>query len=166
MHMRANLYQRQFRAVEETLESGKRDPREAMEVRDLESMIDACLYFQECLGELIAEAWQAGFSGTMRASQVLGPFLMAALEASVQTWEVIASRLQDCQTRGYHVDNEAAVPQALEAARHLHQDFAQRWPLFRPEELERGRDQIARGECVTTEEEFRRALQDKARQAS
>jgi hypothetical protein len=166
MKMRANLYQRQFRAVEETLESWKRDHREAMEVRDLEYMINACLYLQECLGELIAEAWQAGFSGKMRASQVLGQFLIAALDASVQTWEVIANWLQDCRARGYEVDNEAAVPQALEAARKLHQDFAQRWPLFRPEDLERGRDQIARGECIATEEEFRRALQDKARQAS
>ena len=100
----------------------------------------------------------------MLASQGVGESLLSTLDYGVQAWEIITQEVQDLRNRGYSVENEERLPEALAEMRQLRQDFAARWPMFTQEELQRGRDQIARGEFVTGED-LLRAQQDKNRQA-
>lgn len=164
MSKRAILYRGQFRAVRETLEAWTEHHDEAMEVRDLEEAIRLCRDLDEGTRRMVADIWKDGFSGQIVEAQRLGRLVLRALDESIATWDILAEAVSDYRNRGYSVENGADVKDAIDKLKRLRDDFAGRWPMFTSEELDRGRDQITRGEFVTGEELIR-ALQGEDRQA-
>ena len=156
-----NHYCAQFRLVRTTLNAWRPDPspkkpgRVTDAVRDLEELTQECLDGVDRTVRLLKDVWDCGFAGELDNVQEMGQNIVEMLDSEIETLDAMAERARIISHQGGVVRNAGQLPAAVQKVRILADDFKTRWPFIQTEDVQRGAQEIARGELVTGEELLR-----------
>jgi len=146
------LYRGQFNAVDETLEPWKIDHDQAMQVHDLEDVIEQCHLVDRQALRCVENAWSLGSSSGLSDHEEHGRCILDMLRAGVRAWGRIVQCVEQAEEIGYDVKGASDSRIALAELRRIHEDFAGRWPFARAEDVKRGEREISEGKFITAED--------------
>ena len=155
MKLLADFYSGQFAAMEESVETWKSGHEEAMEVRDVEDVIQLAIKLHDHLAAFVNDCWDAAFRARHHKTQNLGFAILHSLDCAVNAWKSINAVVISYAGKGYVIDNGNLVEQAMRRMREIREDFKNRWPLIEEEQKSRSREEIAGGECRRAEDILR-----------
>lgn len=145
----------QAQAVERGVETWKRDHVEAQSVYYLELLVLASVAIAKGVIMIQRNAWRALFDGDKDyPSQSHGRQLDRIYRAALHAFHVVEECIHEAERLGYAVDEAAAFRQLHRGVAKARLDFADRWPLFTPEEIEAGEADVAEGRRISAEEFF------------
>jgi hypothetical protein len=140
------------KAIGEAVEAWGKGEDAAMEVRDLEDVLPACLALRDELRGLHKEAFDLLLSDRLRDTQAVGRLIQEAYVHALQAFRGVAEGVRWAGQKGYGVGRAPEFDEAARDVRGLSDDFSRRWPLFDPKGTQEGMGQAARGELASDED--------------
>jgi predicted transcriptional regulator len=143
------------RTIEDAVGFWKADPRDAMEVRDIEDVIHECLWMRDFLDNWSRQARKALFANQIRNIQEEGKRLKDAFEMAIGVCSEVRSCVQRAESKDHSVDGSAALEAAVKEIESLRERLVDSWPELDKDRIEESLRAYERGECVPVEEVIR-----------
>jgi hypothetical protein len=148
------LYRGQMRAMAETVEAWKAEHREAMIARDVEEMVRASLDYPTMMTRLYDSAWNRILANELEDYLKTGEALQDLLSQTVELLHSIRALARSFVEAGHPIERMNQLEDALARLENLKHEIIQCWPWFSQEDIDAGRAEHARGECLELDEAF------------
>jgi hypothetical protein len=158
----SDLWEIPARAIEEAVQVWAGTSDRQIKAISLDGLLDLGILLGALAEKIQRHLWERLLSARLAETQRAGHDLRRMYDANLHAFALAERCLRDAESQGANPTRAGAFREAWRRVLELNEDFSRRWPLFRREELEAGRAQIARGESVTSEE-FLRELDGQGR---
>lgn len=152
MAIKSIICRHRTNGIEEAIESWERAHAHAMQVRDIEDIVNECVWVHDLLADYHAETMALLFGDDRFDEQAEGALMLGILSAAELAFTKVQRQVSWAKQHGYAVDKAESFAEILQHLRALRDDVATRWPFIDPQQVTRARAQLAGRNAQTVEE--------------
>jgi len=146
--IKSAIYRGRVRTVEDAIELWKASHDDAMDVRDMEDIVEEssaalCMFI-----EWQQEAWRLLRIGAIRNILEEGSQFQRAYHAAEQLIRSVKDCIESATARGYIIDHAEKLRSVIKQVEVMHKEFSAKWPFPNVDEMDANIAAIERGDCV------------------